>query len=53
MPRLERSKQVFARAKEVMPGGVNSAARAFGPVGGNPPILASGSGARIADHTRA
>ena len=32
-----------------MPGGVSSAARAFGPVGGDPPILASGKGARIRD----
>ena len=32
-----------------MPGGVSSAARAFGPVGGDPPVLASGKGARIRD----
>jgi len=32
-----------------MPGGVSSAARAFGPVGGDPPILASGEGARVRD----
>jgi glutamate-1-semialdehyde 2,1-aminomutase len=33
----------------VLPGGVNSAARAFGPVGGDPPVLASGAGARRVD----
>jgi glutamate-1-semialdehyde 2,1-aminomutase len=46
---LERSKQEFERAQRSLPGGVNSAARAFGPVGGNPPIIASGKGARIRD----
>jgi len=46
---LERSKQEFERAQRSMPGGVNSAARAFGPVGGNPPIIASGERARIRD----
>ncbi len=46
---LERSKQEFERARRVLPGGVNSAARAFGPVGGNPPIIASGNGSRIRD----
>jgi glutamate-1-semialdehyde 2,1-aminomutase len=49
MPRLEKSRQAFARAQEVLPGGVNSAARAFGPVGGNPPIIASGRGAHLTD----
>jgi len=49
MPRLEKSRQAFARAQEVLPGGVNSAARAFGPVGGNPPVIASGSGAHLTD----
>jgi glutamate-1-semialdehyde 2,1-aminomutase len=32
-----------------MPGGVSSAARAFGPVDGDPPILVSGKGARVRD----
>jgi len=45
----DRSRALFQRARRVMPGGVNSAARAFGPVGGDPPILASGTGARIRD----
>ncbi len=43
------SKEAFERAQRVLPGGVNSAARAFGPVGGNPPIIRSGSGATIVD----
>ena len=46
---LDRSKQEFERAQRSLPGGVNSAARAFGPVGGNPPIIASGERARIRD----
>jgi len=32
-----------------MPGGVNSAARAFGPVGGAPPIIEAGAGSRLRD----
>lgn len=35
------------RAAEVMPGGVNSPVRSFGAVGGNPPIVTSGLGARL------
>ncbi len=46
---LSASRDAFERACRVMPGGVSSAARAFGPVGGNPPILASGAGARVRD----
>jgi glutamate-1-semialdehyde 2,1-aminomutase len=46
---LERSRQAFERARRSLPGGVNSAARAFGPVGGDPPVVASGRGARIRD----
>ncbi len=37
----------FARAQEVMPGGVNSPVRAFGAVGGTPPFVASARGARV------
>jgi glutamate-1-semialdehyde 2,1-aminomutase len=46
---LPRSKEAFAEAQRYMPGGVSSAARAFGPVGGDPPILAAGEGARVRD----
>jgi glutamate-1-semialdehyde 2,1-aminomutase len=49
MPDRERSRAAFARAQRVIPGGVSSAARAFGPVGGDPPVIASGSGARLRD----
>lgn len=46
---LPRSREAFAEAQRYMPGGVSSAARAFGPVGGDPPILAAGEGARVRD----
>lgn len=41
------STQWYERAVRVMPGGVNSPVRAFNAVGGNPPIVASGSGAYL------
>jgi glutamate-1-semialdehyde 2,1-aminomutase len=41
------SKDLFSRAKGVIPGGVNSPVRAFRAVGGNPVFVASGKGARI------
>ena len=44
-----RSKQLFLEAQEVIPGGVNSPARAFGPVGGDPRFIARGQGSRIFD----
>ena len=45
----EKSKSIYARAKQLMPGGVNSAARAFGAVGGEPIIIARGDGAYLFD----
>lgn len=39
----------YARAKELMPGGVNSAARAFGAVGGEPIVFDRGEGAYLID----
>ena len=33
---MSRSEELFARARLVTPGGVNSPVRAFGPVGGTP-----------------
>jgi glutamate-1-semialdehyde 2,1-aminomutase len=42
-----RSDALFARATAVMPGGVNSPARAFNAVGGHPPFIASGQGAHL------
>jgi len=44
-----RSKTEFARAKTLMPGGVNSAARAFGAVGGDPIVFERGEGAYLFD----
>ena len=45
----KRSREIFAAAQEVMPGGVNSPVRAFQAVGGEPPIIAYGKGARLFD----
>lgn len=44
-----RSHEVFSRAKQLMPGGVNSPARAFGGVGGEPIVMARGDGAYLFD----
>lgn len=45
---------LFARARHVIPGGVNSPVRAFRAVGGTPPFIARGEGARVWDeHGRA
>ena len=46
---LPRSHAAFARAKELIPGGVNSPARAFGGVGGEPIFFASALGQRLTD----
>ena len=45
----EKSQRAFARAKQLMPGGVNSPARAFGAVGGEPVFFARGEGAYLYD----
>ncbi len=44
-----RSQAAFARAKNLIPGGVNSPARAFGGVGGEPLFFARGEGASLYD----
>ena len=44
-----RSRELFAAAKELMPGGVNSPVRAFGAVGGTPRFMARGSGPHLWD----
>lgn len=44
-----RSHAAFERARRVIPGGVNSPARAFGAVGGEPPFVARGEGAYLVD----
>jgi len=43
------SSQLFQRAQQIMPGGVNSPVRAFGSVGGDPRFMARGEGAYLWD----
>ncbi len=45
----ERSRELFARARRLMPGGVSSPVRAFGAVGGSPVFLVEGRGSRVVD----
>ncbi|GAA0968427.1 glutamate-1-semialdehyde 2,1-aminomutase [Acrocarpospora macrocephala] len=45
----QQSAKLFARAKELVPGGVNSPVRAFGAVGGTPRFMASGQGPYLTD----
>ena len=45
----EKSRTAFARAKQLMPGGVNSPARAFGGVGGEPVFIDRAEGATLFD----
>ncbi len=44
-----QSEVLFERAKQSIPGGVNSPVRAFGGVGGTPRFMARGDGSRIFD----
>ena len=44
-----KSDQLFSKAKNLIPGGVNSPARAWGSVGGDPIFLDRGSGSRVWD----
>lgn len=46
---LPRSHEEFARACRVIPGGVNSPARAFGAVGGEPPFMERADGPYLWD----
>ncbi|GAC55757.1 glutamate-1-semialdehyde 2,1-aminomutase [Gordonia amicalis] len=45
----DTSAALFARAAEVIPGGVNSPVRAFSAVGGTPRFIASAQGCRLTD----
>ena len=45
----DKSSQLFARALELIPGGVNSPVRAFRAVGGTPLFIKSARGATITD----
>ena len=44
-----KSEELFSRAQNVMPGGVNSPVRAFKAVGGNPLFIERARGSRIFD----
>jgi glutamate-1-semialdehyde 2,1-aminomutase len=46
---LPKSHEAFRRACRVIPGGVNSPARAFGAVGGEPPFMERAEGAYLYD----
>lgn len=43
------SEKAMERAKDFLPGGVNSPVRAFGAVGGTPPFIVKGKGSHIWD----
>ena len=45
----ERSRALFERSRQLIPGGVNSPVRAFGAVGGVPVFLREGRGPRVTD----
>jgi glutamate-1-semialdehyde 2,1-aminomutase len=45
----QKSEELFRKAAEIIPGGVNSPVRAFRSVGGNPPFIARGEGSYIFD----
>ena len=47
--KTEKSQALFDRARQVLPGGVNSPVRAFGPVGGRPAFIESAKGAYLTD----
>jgi glutamate-1-semialdehyde 2,1-aminomutase len=49
MPNRSASAAAFDRARKVIPGGVNSPARAFGAVGGSPLFIARGEGPYLFD----
>jgi glutamate-1-semialdehyde 2,1-aminomutase len=49
MMQRERSKKLFERALELIPGGVNSPVRAFKAVGGNPLFIKKAAGAYLYD----
>jgi glutamate-1-semialdehyde 2,1-aminomutase len=46
---MSKSEQLFNRAQQVIPGGVNSPVRAFRAVGGKPLFIQRGEGSRIWD----
>ena len=48
-PAMDRSTQLLADARAVIPGGVNSPVRAFNAVDGDPPFIASAAGNWLTD----
>jgi glutamate-1-semialdehyde 2,1-aminomutase len=48
-PKTAKTSEILRRAQESLVGGVNSPVRAFKSVGGEPPIIAHGSGAHLWD----
>ena len=46
---MNRSEEIFNRAQQLIPGGVNSPVRAFRAVGGKPLFIARGNGSWITD----
>ena len=49
MSNRQQSHLIFERARQLIPGGVNSPARAFGAVGGEPIVFERGAGAWLYD----
>jgi glutamate-1-semialdehyde 2,1-aminomutase len=49
MKNSKKSQKLFAEAQRYLPGGVDSPVRAFKAVGGTPPFIARGEGARVYD----
>ena len=49
MTSFAASETLYAKARDLMPGGVNSPVRAWQAVGGTPLLLARGEGARVFD----
>ncbi len=47
--KMKLNETLWEKAVNVLPGGVNSPVRAFGSVGGNPPIIKSALGAHLTD----
>src|SRR6187200_3213447 len=47
--RFTRSRQLFSRAVQILPGGVDSPVRAFKAVGGSPLFIRRAAGSKIQD----
>ena len=47
--RLSKSRSLFARATQILPGGVDSPVRAFAAVGGGPLFITRAYGSRLQD----